>query len=297
MEQYPETLLELEQQFADETSCVQYLSDIRWPDGFECPSCKSHNAWQTKRNLYHCKDCGIQTSVTAGTIFQSTRKPLVLWFRAIWYIVSQKNGISARGLQRALGLTRYETTWELLHKIRKAMIRPGRERLSGVVEVDEVYIGGEHTGKRGRGAEEKTLVLVAVEDKGNHLGRIRLKVISNASTASISPAIKDCIDPGSYIRTDGWASYASVVSEGYHHKALKAKYCVGDNLLPLANRVASLLKRWLIGTHQGAIQGTHLSAYLDEFTFRFNRRTSRSRGKLFYRLLQNAVVIGLEDNA
>jgi len=149
MEGYPKTLLEFEQRFASEEACRQYLCNLRWPDGFRCPRCQHDKAWLTRRTLYHCVHCGYETSVTAGTIFQDTRKPLQLWFRALWYVVNQKNGVSAMGLQRILGIPRYDTVWIWLHKIRTAMVRPGRDRLSGTVEVDETYIGGKRPGKGG----------------------------------------------------------------------------------------------------------------------------------------------------
>ncbi len=291
MENYPETVLDFEDRFATEAACRQYLAEIRWPDGFRCPRCGHHEAWTTERGLWHCTACGVQTSVTAGTIFQDTRKPLRLWFRAMWYLVSQKQGVSALGLQRVLGLSRYETTWIWLHKLRTAMVRPGRDRLSGTVQVDETYIGGERPGKRGRGAAGKTLVVIAVEDKGKHVGRIRLLRVPDASAASLSLAVQEMIAPGSIVNTDGWAGYATVGRKGYVHEEIRPLAEVGDNLLPLAHRVASLLKRWLGGTHQGAVRPSHLDYYLDEFTFRFNRRTSRSRGKLFYRLMQQATQI------
>ncbi len=195
------------------------------------------------------------------------------------------------GLQRIFGFQRYETIWIWLHKLRTAMVRPGRDRLSGTVEVDEVYIGGKRSGKRGRGASGKSLVLIAVEDKGNHIGRIRLRRVANASGASLVPAIEASVEPGSTIRTDDWSGYRQLPSSDYQHNVVRPSTDVGENLLPLANRVAALLKRWLQGTHQGAVRESHLDYYLDEFTFRFNRRTSQSRGKLFFRLVQQAVSV------
>jgi transposase-like protein len=245
----------------------------------------------TRRGQYRCRACNVQTSVTAGTIFQDTRRPLRLWFRAIWYVVSQKHGVSALGLQRVLGLGSYRTAWTWLHKLRCAMVRPGRDRLSGSVEVDETYIGGEKPGKRGRGAAGKALVIIAVEDKDRGLGRVRLRRVADASASSLSGAVHESVAPGSVVLTDGWRGYAGLRSQGYEHTVVRPNAEVGENLLPLTNRVASLLKRWLQGTHQGAVHPSHLDYYLDEFTFRFNRRTSRSRGKLFYRLVQQAVAI------
>jgi len=292
MEDYPRTIIEFEKRFATEEDCKQYLYQQRWPDGFCCPRCGNHKAWTTKRGLYHCSHCNLQVSVTAGTVFQDTRIPLRIWFRAIWYMVSQKQGVSALGLQHVLGLQRYETTWIMLHKLRTAMIRPGRNRLFGTVEVDETYIGGKHPGKRGRGAAHKSLVVIAVEDKNNHLGRVRLRRVADASAKSLIPAVQESVEPDSVIRTDDWNGYRGLTTMGYQHIIARQSESIGENLLPLVNRVAALVKRWLQGTHQGAIRASHLDYYLDEFTFRFNRRTSQSRGKLFYRLVQQAVTIG-----
>jgi transposase-like protein len=291
VEDYPRTILEFEQLFATEEACRGYLFQLRWPEGFCCPRCGHRQAWATKRGLYRCRHCDYQVSVTAGTIFQDTRKPLRLWFRAIWHVTSQKIGVSALGLQRVLGLPRYETTWTWLQKLRVAMVRPGRDRLSGIIEVDETYIGGEKPGKRGRGAGGKALVMVAAQENEGHIGRIRLCRVPDASAESLSQAIQDTVEPGSMVRTDGWGGYGQLTSLGYVHAVVRETGEVGENLLPLAHRAASVLKRWLLGTHQGAVRASHLDYYLDEFTFRFNRRTSGSRGKLFYRLVQQAVQV------
>jgi transposase-like protein len=238
-----------------------------------------------------CAGCGHQISLTAGTIFQDTRKPLSLWFRAMWYVTSQKVGASALGLQRVLGLATYRTAWTWLHKLRHAMVRPGRDQLYGTVEVDETYIGAPRAGKRGRGAEGKRLVLIAVELDDARIGRIRLVRVPDASGDSLGAAVQASILPGSIVQTDGWVGYRPLEGRGYRHHVVRATEELGDNLLPHCHRVASLLKRWMLGTHQGAISHEHLDYYLDEFTFRFNRRTSHHRRKLFYRLLQQAVVV------
>src|SRR5665648_654650 len=185
-EDYPRTVLDLEERFSTEDACRDYLLRLRWPDGFVCPRCGVKGGWAATRGRILCGACRYQTSVTAGTIFQDTRKPLRLWFRAIWHVTSQKNGVSALGLQRVLGLPRYETTWTWLQKLRVAMVRPGRDRLSGIIEVDETYIGGEKPGKRGRGAAGKTLVVVAAQEKERHIGRIRLYRVTDASTYSLT---------------------------------------------------------------------------------------------------------------
>lgn len=291
VEDYPTTLMEFEKRFSSEGACLEYVRQLRWPDGFRCPACGHGKAWGSSRGRYHCAGCGRQTTVTAGTIFQDTRKPLRLWFRAIWHVVSQKHGVSALGLQRVLDLKSYRTAWTWMHKLRCAMVRPGRDRLSGVVEVDETYYGGEKPGKRGRGAQGKTLVVIAVELDGKRLGRIRLRRVADASAASLQPAVQAAVESGSTVRTDGWQGYKGLSKLGYGHQIVEHAPGVGDNLLPHVNQVASLLKRWLLGTHQGAVEHSHLDYYLDEYTFRFNRRTSRSRGKLFYRLVQQATMV------
>ncbi|MBK9140536.1 MAG: IS1595 family transposase [Verrucomicrobia bacterium] len=290
-EDYPCDQLEFDERFATEAACQDYLERLRWPEGFACPRCGHRSGWKTKRQQRLCAACLYAASMTAGTIFQDTHKPLRLWFRAIWYVTGQKYGASALGLQRILGLGSYVTAWSWLHKLRRAMVRPGRDRLSGTIEVDEVYVGGERSGKRGRGAEGKALVLIAAQADGAKIGRIRLRRVPNASSPTLTEAVGQGVELGSQVLTDGWSGYAQLATQGYRHEIVRPTAIVGENLLPRANRVASLLQRWLLGTHQGAVRAAHLDYYLDEFTFRFNRRTSRSRGKLFYRLLQQAVQV------
>jgi len=291
MEDYPKNLTELEWRFSEEEACREYLFQLRWPEGFRCPVCGHSEAWKLKDDLFKCTACARKTSVIAGTLFEGTRKPLVLWFRAIWWVTSQKNGASALGLQRILGLGSYETAWTWLHKLRRAMVRPGRDRLSGTIQVDETYIGGEKPGKRGRGAEGKTMVLIAAQEDGKITGRIRLKQIADASGESLESAVQEMLEPGAIVKTDGWNGYNGLKSIGYRHRIVRKTADVGENLLPLCHREAALIKRWLAGTHQEAVSHEHLGYYLDEYTFRFNRRRSRYRGMLFYRLLQNAVVV------
>ena len=289
MEDYPKALFEFEARFSSEENCRDYLFQLRWPDGFCCPRCEHKKAWPISTVLFQCARCNYQISVISGTIFHGTHKSLTLWFRTIWWFTGQKNGASALGLKRVLGLGSYKTAWAWLHKLRRAMVTPGRNRLSGIIEVDESYIGGKKPGKRGRGAEGKALIVIAAEIKGSRIGRIRLKRIPDASADSLEEAITKAVIEGSIIRTDEWKGYWQLKSFGYVHEIVRKEADVGENLLPSCHRVASLLKRWLMGTHQGAVSHDHLDYYLDEFTFRFNRRTSRHRGKLFYRLLQNAV--------
>ena len=231
-------------------------------------------------------------SVTAGTIFQGTRKPLQMWFRAMWWVTSQKNGASAKGLQQSLGLGSYQTAWAWLHKLRRAMVRPGRDQLSGLVEVDETYVGG-HENRPGRDAPTKTLVVIAIEKRGRGLGRTRMATVRKASRDELCGFVERSVAPGSTVRTDGWKSYVTLKNRGYTHDRVLQQRRSEDpsELLPGVHRLASLLKRWLLGTHQGAVQRAHLPYYLDEFTFRFNRRKSKARGKLFFRLLEQSVAI------
>ena len=286
------TMLEFEEQFGTEKDCLEYLSKFKWPEGFKCPRCGHDEAWISAKEMMICQKCEHHNSLTAGTIFHGSRKPLKLWFRAIWYVTEQKNGVSAAGLQRALGLGSYHTAWTWLHKLRCAMVRPGRDRLSGTVEVDEAFYGGVKKGKRGRGADGKSLVFVATEDKEGKPGRIRLMQLEDASARSLSKALAETVEAGSIVRTDGWSGYSGLTKLGYNHQIVDGGSCrTGEDLLPMAHLNISLLKRWLGGTHQGGIGHEHLGYYLDEFTFRFNRRKSKARGLLFQRLIENAMVI------
>src|SRR3989344_4715351 len=243
--EYPLSMQEFMDRFSTEEACRQYLSDVRWADGFKCPRCSHTNAWKLGRGILKCKKCKRDVSVTAGTIFQGRHLSLRLWFQALWLVVVQKNGVSALGLSRALGI-------------------------------------------RGRGALGKVLILVAVEDKEKKgFGRIRIEIIPDASAVTLKTTIKKMVEPGSKVRTEEWKGYNPVAPEGYEHIVMKRQSLEpGEDPTPLVHRIAALLKRWLLGTHHGRVEETHLASYLDEFVFRFNRRTSGSRGKLFYRLVQ-----------
>jgi transposase-like protein len=293
VEDYPRDLRELEARFSTEAACREYLFQLRWPDGFRCPRCGETKSWPKGDGLVRCAGCDYQISVTAGTVFQDSRLPLTLWFRAVWWVTSQKNGVSAMGLQRVLGLKSYKTAWTLLHKLRRAMVRPGRDRLSGRVEVDEALVGGEEEGVHGRQTETKAMIAVAAEEDGPGIGRIRMRCIPDASADSLMPFVEDSVEPGSMVHTDGWLGYLPLKDKGYPHEVtfLKANSKSASQLMPRVHLAVALLKRWLLGTHQGGVSLEHLDAYLDEFTFRFNRRKSRSRGKLFYRLLEQAVAV------
>jgi len=245
---------------------------------------------------FRCSGCKARASATAGTIFDKTRTPLTVWFSAAWLFATQKDGVSAQSLQRELEISSYQTAWAMLHRLRSVLVRPGRERLSGRVEVDETYIGGEEPGLRGgRAKGKKTLVGIAVEvrePKG--FGRCRMRVLPDLSAASLHPFVTDHVEPGATVVTDAWQGYRGIEGLGYTRvrHSQRAARLRGDDpygRLPGAHRVAALAKRWLLGTHQGSVDPAHLQAYLDEFVFRFNRRRSRSRGLVFYRVLELAV--------
>ena len=281
--------------FRTDADCLDYLEWLRWPAGFVCPECGHAKAWALGDGRYECRECHERTSPTAGTIFDKTRTPLTVWFMACWLFASQKDGISALSLKRVLEIGSYQTAWAMLHRLRSVLVRPGRERLAGRVEVDETYIGGEEAGLAGgRARGKKVLTGIAVEvrePKG--IGRCRIAPLADASADSLHAFVTDHVEPGAVVITDGWAGYMGLERHGYIHdrRSQRAARALGedrDELLPAVHRVASLAKRWLLGTHQGSVDDAHLPSYLNEFTFRFNRRTSRSRGLVFYRLLELA---------
>jgi transposase-like protein len=288
---YPRTIKEFDERFATERDCIEYLAHIRWPEGFKCPVCGATKACKTARGNFKCNACQRQTSPTAGTIFEGTRKPLRIWFRAMWYVTNSKQGVSALELQRVMGFGSYQTAWSWLHKMRRAMVRPGRDKLTVEVEVDETYIGGEEHGVIGRETEKKSLVAIAAEVRGKAMGRIRMCRIPDISSATLVSFIKSVVAEGAVVHTDGLTNYKKISEHGYihHPTSISASGKPAHDILPRTHRVASLLGRWCMGTHQGAISDAHLDYYLDEFTFRFNRRSSKSRGLLFYRLVEQSV--------
>ena len=244
VEEYPRSLMELEAKLSTEEACRAYLARLRWPTGFRCSRCGSDKAWRV-RGLWECAGCGCQCSVTAGTIFQDTRTPLSVWFRAMWWVTTHKNGASALGLQRVLGLKKYETAWTMMHKLRRAMVRPGRDLLTGRVEVDECYVGGSEEGLPGRLNLEKALVVVAAQEDGPGIGRVRMRQILTASAENLIPFVQDSAAPGTIIHTDGRLGYLPLESKGYEHQItfLKGKKKTASQLLPRVHRVISLLKR------------------------------------------------------
>ncbi len=293
---YPGSVGEFQSWFAADEDCLDYLEWLRWPTGFICPRCGNPGGWRLADGRIECTACGGRSSVTAGTIFDKTRTPLTVWFTVCWLFAANKDGLSAQSLQRTLEIGSYHTAWAMLHRLRSVLVRPGRDRLSGTVEVDETYIGGEEPGLRGgRAKGKKVLTAIAVEisaPKG--LGRVRMAPLTDASGASLRAFITDHVVPGATVVTDAWQGYRGIERLGYTHeprsqRAARARGEDAGKLLPGVHRVASLAKRWLLGTHQGAPSPAHLPSYLDEFTFRFNRRHSRSRGMVFYRVLELAM--------
>jgi len=292
---FPHTYREFVQEFPSNDACAVYLEQLRWPGGFCCPVCQTIGVpWRQTRGRLVCSACRHQTSVTTGTILEKTRTPLTTWFEAAWHLTTAKNGLSAKTLERTLG-TSYRTAWAMLQRFRVAMVRSERERLSGAVEVDETQVGGvERGGKRGRGTS-KPIVAIAIEVKEpKGFGRVRIRHVPDASGANLQPFICDVVAQGANVRTDGWTGYNGLSKHGYLHERVVLSWS-GDPAhvsLPGVHRIASLLKRWILGTHQGSVVPAHLQSYLEEFTFRFNRRNSRSRGLVFRRLMEQCMVTG-----
>jgi ISXO2 transposase-like protein/transposase-like zinc ribbon protein len=276
--------------FSTDADCQDFLEWLRWPAGFVCMECGRAGGWRLGDGRWMCSGCGARTSPTAGTIFDRTRTPLTVWFAACWLFATQKDGISALSLKRSLEIGSYQTAWAMLHRLRSVLVRPGRERLQGTVEVDETFFGGEEPGLRGgRQRGKKSLVAIAVErTQPRGFGRCRIAPLADASASSLRGFLVDHVQEGATVITDGWPSYPAATRELYVHDRLVAPRDQAARLLPGVHTVASLAKRWLLGTHQGAVDDAHLASYLDEFVFRFNRRRSRSRGLVFYRVLELA---------
>lgn len=290
---YPNTYREFVKMFPDDAACAAFLGILRWPEGFICPKCKQVSTpWNESRGRLACPICRHQTSVTTGTIFDKTRTSLTTWFEAAWHVTTAKNGMSAKTLECTMGIS-YRVAWTMLQRFRVAMVNSERKQLSGDVEVDETLIGGvQQGGKRGRGTT-KSIVVIAVEIKHpKGFGRVRMRYIPNASGNSLLPFVRSVVAPGSVVFTDGWRGYNELPDHGYTHKitVLSSSDDPAHVSMPGVHRVSSLLKRWILGTHQGSVANVHLQSYLEEFSFRFNRRTSRSRGLVFRRLLEQAVV-------
>jgi transposase-like protein len=282
--------------FGTDEACRDYLFRQRWPDGFRCRACGQGAAWAlARRNIYECAACGQQHSLLKGTIFEQTKSGLAKWFLAIYLVTSSKGGISAMELKRQMGFGSYQTAWTWLHKIRRAMVRPGRAALTAQIEADETYVGGAEPGKPGRGGG-KSVVAGAVESgrgktRGRRLGRLRLAALPDASRQSLEGFLGQNVARPAIVTTDGWAGYGGLGAAGYAHAPVNLSASWGDAALrlPAIHLVFSLAKRWLLGTHHGAVSQKHLPAYLEEFTFRFNRRTAKSISHRFARVIEHAV--------
>ncbi len=289
---YPSSYADLLAWFPDDAACLDYLEWLRWSQGFVCPHCTSKECWVMGGGARRCVGCRRRISVTARTIFDKTRTPLTVWFAAGWFLTTQKNGVSALALKQMLGFGSYQTAWAMLHRYRSVMVRPGRERLHGYVEMDESFLGAPKPGKRGRGATGKVLIAIAIEHAGTtNLGRARVGVVENARAPELRRFLLENVEPGATLITDGLRSYPTAVGTTYTHEPINVKGSdqSAHETLPGVHRVASLIKRWQLGTHQTSIEADHITAYLNEFCFRFNRRHSRSRGMLFFRLMELAV--------
>jgi transposase-like protein len=297
---YPRTFKDFIERFDSEDACLAYVERIRWPNGFVCPHCGViDEPWRMKGGTLRCKACRKRTSITSGTIFDKTRYPMRTWFHVIWHVCGQKNGVSALGLKRELGFGSYQTAWAWMHKLRRAMVRPDRDMIGGpgvVVEVDETFVGGLKTKKAGgRSPAGKAIVVIAVEAHERGAGRVRLGRVKDTTAETLIDYVLANVKRGSIIHTDGLTSYNDIGKYQYTHVVTNMSdrdTPAAHVAMPHAHRVASLLKRWLLGTHQGGMSREQLDYYLDEYVFRLNRRASRSRGLLFYRLVEQGVVTG-----
>src|SRR4051794_11337337 len=293
----PEDMPSFVARFGSDEQCREYLFEARWPEGFRCAACGHDDAYTLKTKIvYECVACRKQHSLLAGTIFEQTKTGLSRWFLAIYLVTSSKGGIAATELQRQLGLGSCGTAWSWLHKIRKAMVRPERRPLAGRVEADEAHLGGPKPGKRGRGAAGKTLLAGAVEAgrgkaRGRRLGRLRLASLADASAESLEAFLAANVAKPATVATDGWRGYLGLPAKGYDHEPVSLSTSWSDAALrlPGIHLVFSLVKRWLLGTHHGAVSEKHLPAYLDEYVFRFNRRTATLVSHGFARLIEQAV--------
>ena len=290
-EDFPKSEIEFDLRFLNPSACYDYLFSIKWPNGFVCKKCENENYWLSAKRLYICTNCEHQHSLTAGTIMDSSKKPIIYWFKAMWWFTTRRSGVNAVNLKELLGFGSYNTAWQWMQKLRRCTIRKDREKLSGRVEVDEFVIGGQKSGKRGRGAESKTIVAAAVErcNKEKIIGRIRLQVILDYSAFSLETFINENIQPGSIVATDSWSSYSSIINEQCHMQTNQSKTDKKQDSLYGVHLITTLVKRLIRGTYQGRFEPKYLQNYLDEYVFRFNRRNSKYIGKKFMRIVQQVV--------
>ena len=284
--EYPKDYRDLIKRFGTQDACLDYIASIRWKDGFVCSTCGAKEFWRTKRLLWMCSKCETESRVLAGTLFQDTKLPLNLWFQIIWWFMGPKNGASALTLQENFGIGSYRTAWKILGKLRSCAVLPLRSQLTGDVEVDQAFLGG---------VNGKEIILIAVEKRGAASGRIRLKHVKTEKAKEVQGFIIEVVALGSKIISDRHKSYPTIVEKGYSREAMKKPYSWeqvdgdDDRLLPRVGRVAAHMKRWYLGTYHGGMKITEIQPYLDEFVFRYNRRTSGSRGLVFHRMVEAAV--------
>jgi len=284
--EYPKDYRDLIKRFGTQDACIDYIASIRWKDGFTCTSCGGHDFWRLKRLSWTCSKCETESRVLAGTLFQDTKLPLTLWFQMIWWFMGQKNGASALSLQQNFGIGSYRTSWSTLKKLRLCTVLPTRSQLTGDVEVDQAFLGG---------VNGKEIILIAAEKRGAGSGRIRLKHAKSETAKEVQGFILDVVELGSNIISDRHKSYPTIVEKGYIREAMKKPYSWenvdgdDDRLLPRVGRVAAHMKRWYLGTYHGGMKIIEVQPYLDEFVFRYNRRTSKSRGLVFHRMVEAAV--------
>ena len=289
---FPRSLPEFQRLFPDEVACAAYLERARWSDGFICLRCGTIGEpyrYSARPGVLCCRACRRETRLTAGTVMERTHTPLSVWFWAAYLVASQTPGISAVQLQRQLGLSRYETAFQILHKLRAGMVRPDQDQIGGKpdehVEADETWIGGRTRGE-GRGVHHQSLVAAAVEVRqrkpgtklnprrsGRYAGRVRLAVVPDRSARALGGFVKTVVVPGARIITDDWSGYAGLTKHGFNHVAIaeRGDPQVAEEFMPIVHLVFSNIKTWLRGIHHG-VSPQHLQTYLNEFTFRFNRR-------------------------
>ena len=295
---FPRTLDEFQRRFVTEKSCLVYLAKVRWPRGFDCPRCRNRQGWKDSPRSFRCRRCRKEIHLTAGTIMHRSHLPLRHWFWAAYLMGTMTPGISALQLQRQLGIGSYESALYLCRRLRRAMVNPQREPLKGIVEVDDAFIGGKGTSPKGHHMETKAPIVAAVENRGNHTGRIRLQVVPQVTRKELYSFIQNNVAPGSQIRTDGWHPYRGIEVYGYEHiprvqgRSYKGRKRAGE-ILPWVHRVIGNLKTWLRGTHHG-VDREHLQSYLDEFTFRYNRRYYREQSFLTLLVLTTQVAPSIQ---
>lgn len=281
--------VEFDRRFQQEQACLDYLFQLSWPQGFVCTDCGHPGYWKSARDLYLYQDCQKQVFGHSSTIFHGGKKPLTVWFKALWWFSTRKSGVNALALQQQLGLGSYRTPWCWLQKLRTCTIFTDRQLLSGEIDADEFYMGGGRSGKRGRGAAQKCKVAVAVERQGRKLGRLRMQVIEDCSSSQLLPFVQSNVVVGSQVATDGWKGYNGVEKDFDHRRVVSAHAEYKEIVLPGVHLVVSLVKRVILGTYQGRFTPEYLQRYLDEYVFRFNRRTCTSPGKRFWKIMQQAV--------